>query len=364
MRRVLIPIIICLLLISILPGNCLAAETNVSATLTVDEAIELAIANSKDLQSASLDLDAAALSRDNAWDDNNAVLLSSYIPGTDLHVSIATGSEANVYSTNYTWLSKLRGYDTALEAVSISVYQKYYDILAAINKLESQRLSAQLDEENLRITELRCQLGLDTQAVLYGAQTKVAASQAALVTAQQDLDQKYITLADYIGLPEGSRPSLDNTVTYVPAKIDDPELAIRSIVDSSPSVWLADENVRLQENTSGLSNDYKMDNINRDKANLVVSMTREKMEQSTRNIYYQLINLQNSYQASLENDRSLQENLRVARLMFDLGMNTKVDVTAAELAASNSRQTLNSLVYQQVILKMTFAKPWASSGLS
>lgn len=362
MRRTFITAFIFVILFTVSPGYCLADQTS-PTSLTVEEAVNLALSNSKDLKQASLGVDAAEITRDKTWDSANAALMSTYVPGTDLYISIPTSSdESSVYSTNYSYLSKLSSYNTKKETITIAVHQKFYDILDAIDSVASKRLTSEQNTEKLRIAQLRCQLGLDTNATLYQTQLQSSSSQADLASAQKTLDKKYTEFMQYLGLPADSRPALNNNVTYTPAKIDNVDTAIDSIVDNSPAIYLANEAVKVQKNTSGSSGSYKLDKDNLDSANLSVDITRDEMETSVRSIYYQIRALEDSYQAFVASKQSADESLRVTNLMYEVGMATKVDVMTAESAACTAQNSLNSLIRNHEILKMDFTEPWAASN--
>ena len=61
----------------------------------------------------------------------------------------------------------------------------------------------------------------------------------------------------------------------------------------------------------------------------------------------------------MESIRLAGENLRVAKVKFDVGIATKTDVLNAELALEQARQGLLEIESQHEILKMAFKKPWA-----
>lgn len=359
MRKILVLVVACCMLIGLWPGVCYAGEVE-PVSLTLKRAVDLALVNNKDLKRASLDVDAAKISRDEAWDAYNVALLQTYIPGTDLHVSVPTGKdpEGSVYLTNFDWLSKQKTYAAKAESVITTVYQKYFAVLSALQKVEAQRLASQRDAQRLKCAEAYYQAGMQTTLGLSGARTLAASSQAALTTAMEEYNQAYSDLMEYIGLPTTTQAILTDTVTYLPLQIENVDAEINIIADNSPAVWIAAEAVRLEEQTYGMLHSYDLDKVKLNSANVSVDITREQMRQAARGFYYKAKSIENSYFSAKEAVDNAAETLHITKLMYQLGLKTSADVLQDEAAFANAQKTLDDLVYQHQIFKMAFYKPW------
>lgn len=358
MRKVLLPVLAILLMAGFFPGICRAdtaappeavVQTNV---LTVDEAVALALNNRKDIESAALNWDAADIASQIAWETASGTGPSDLM---DL-----------IYEADYSLEAARTNYESRREAVKYSVYQKYYEVVKALDDSEAQRLAVEQAQENLSIAELRFQLGMDTRLNVYQAQQQTVAAQSGYALAQQTLDSSYIALMEYIGQNRSERPELVRELTYEPLEIADPEGEINDIVNNSPSVWLAKKSLTLQEltreNSAALSGDLA--DIQHEQAELTIITTKDAMRQATRNIYYNVLSMQESYATAAEGAKTADEALRVAKLLHEVGMGTKSQVTAAEITAHNALQALDSLSYQHAILVMAFERPWITSGLN
>lgn len=357
MRRFLIPVLVVFLLIGALPGTCRADTTAQAGSLTVEQAIDMALANRDDVKVALLELQAAGINTDLAWDSGTTTIVE--VNGVRQFLDTGDSSDQAIDTAEYNEKAKRISYDTKLQSVKFSVYDRYYSVVSALDKVDAQDLSNQQAAENLRITKLRTQLGMDTKLALYQAQTQAAAAESSLANAQLDLDQQYINLMEYIGMSSSSRPALVRELTYTPLNVADPESKFSEIVNASPSVWLAKESLELTQDTAGNSGSDDLDYINEEKADINIITTKESMLQTTRNIYYSVKNIEDSYESAKCSVTAAQESLRVAKLMLDLGMVTKNDVLAAEIAANSAQQSLDSISYQHAILAMAFEKPWA-----
>jgi len=357
MRRASILVLALLLFTGIFPGICwadTAAPADIAVptdTLTVDEAVALALKNRTDIESASLNWDAADIASQMAWETASGSGPSDLI---DL-----------IYEADYSLEAARTNYESRQEAVKYSVYQKYYDVVKAWDNSEAQRLAVEQAQENLAIAELRFQLGMDTRLNVYQAQQQTVAAQSGYTLAQQTLDSSYIALMEYIGKNRSERPELVRELTYEPLEIADPEGEINDIVNNSPSVWLAKKSLTLQEltreNSAALSG--KLDDIQHEQAELTIVTTKDAMRQVTRNIYYNVLSMQESYATATEGAKTADEALRVAKLLHEVGMGTKLQVTAAEISAHNAHQALDNLSYQHAILVMAFEKPWVYGSM-
>jgi len=360
MRRKVIALLVLLLLI-IPAGTCLADAEPAGATLTVEQAIDLALKNSSSVKSADLAKQTANISNDQVWESVNSAL----VPDANGQYYGPVDSWDAVYKADYNLEAARKNYDTAVESVKYNVYQKYYAVVNALDNCDAQRLANQQAAEKYKIAELRFDLGLDTKLNVYQSQQQNVTAQSNLAGSNESLDQKYIALLEYIGLSKTERPALVRELAYTPLQVDNAETRIADIVSGSPGVWLANRSLVLTEQTSGSSGDYYglLTDINKDKADLTLVTTRDAMTQATRNIYYSILNIEESYNNAVAGAKAADEALRVARLVYEVGMGTKLDVTAAEIAAQSAHQAVDSLSYQHAILVMAFEKPWAYGSM-
>lgn len=362
-------LILALIMALVFPGAAFAGDKAADLReLSLERAISLAIANSSELKEAKAEVRAAEITRDKVWELNNAVLMKTYIPGTDLHVSIPTDQDpqGKVYATNFDWLAKQKSYEMKVDSVVLSVYQKYYGVLQALADLEAKELAAKQYQEQLSIAKLRLSVGLDSPVSLNSAEAQAAAASAALETAKKNLDKAYGELCELLGLPEGSRPKLTDAVNYEKLSIEgDAEAFISGIAESSPPVWIANEGVRLVKQTWGMNQfaSYDLDKANLEKAKANVEVTKEGMKKVARQIYYSVRDLEGKHDAALQQLRAAEELARVTRLQYELGMATRAQVTAAEAAVASAKSGLVTLQCNHDLLVKALYKPWAASDV-
>lgn len=348
-------------ILMLIPGAAYASEPE---KITIQEAIELALKNSSDLRQAEYDVEAAEITRDEVWDAYNVVLRQTYIPGTDLHLSIPSDSELekSVYATNLQWLIKRKNLEMKIDTLVTSVYQKYYAVLQAAKKVDKNRILVEQDKQQLLIAQARLEVGMETPFNVSQLRAKLEASEASLETANNELINAYCDLNELLGLPLNSRPVLVDTATYEALDIDNPEEIINSIADNSPLVWIAQENVRFAEQTRGMNqfSSYELDKAELNKAKANLDLTKEQMRQGTRAIYYNIKNLEELYKGAYNSLQVSREALRLARIKYDLGMATFAEVTAAEANYAEAEYNLFALICQHSLMKIAFHKPWTA----
>jgi len=349
MRSIISAVVACLLFITIFPGASRADTAAAGVILTVEEAVTQALDNRKDVQNALLNWDAADITSELTW--NN-----SYMGLPD--------SINQIYQADYALEVARTNYETKRGAVEYAVYKKYYDVVSALDDQDAQRLARQQAEEKLAISELRLRLGMDTRLALYQAQQQAVSARANYAVAEQATDNAYISLMEYIGADKRERPALVRELSFQPLQIGDPETEINDIVIGSPNVWLADRSLWLEEITrdNSATLDGDLENIQHEQAEITVITTKDAMRQATRSLYYNVLKLQESYETAVQGAKAADEALRVAKLLYEVGMGTKTDVTAAEIAAQNAHQAVDSLSYQHAILVMAFERPWISGS--
>jgi hypothetical protein len=158
---------------------------------------------------------------------------------------------------------------------------------------------------------------------------------------------------------------LTDTVEFTPLDIKDLDREVRKVMDSAPTVWLAEERVTMQKYLedmmfyTGEYRPYQARKIEVEQAELDAASTKKLFDQITRSLYYGAKSLEEAYAGAQEGVNVAEENLRVAQVKQKVGMATATDVAAAEKAVAEARSALFQLACQHAYMKLAFAKPWA-----
>jgi len=202
-------------------------------------------------------------------------------------------------------------------------------------------------------------------AALIGAEAQYRGAEAALASARNDLDKAYTALNQAVGLWPEDRPVLTDTVAFAPLEVANLDYEVAKVLESAPSVWLAQERVTLQKYLEDLMfytgeyRPYQARKIEVEQAELDAATTKELFELVTRSLYYGVKSLEEAYAGAQEGVRAAEEGLRVARLKLDVGMATPADVAEAEKDLADARAAAFERACQHAYMKLAFAKPWA-----
>lgn len=335
--------------------------------LSLEKAVEMAIANSKELQNAQYDIDRAWEVREKAA-DNVKYIPAGIISGDD--AAKAAAAFTGLVQADLSWQAKKKAYEVTKDSVVMAVYKAYYNVLSAQENVRAKEATLKSAEWQRRIAADQLRLGMLSKSDFLTVSASIEQATKDLEAAKKALDDAYHQLNQLIGLWPEDRPVLTSRPKYEPLAVDSLDAAVERAVAESPTVWLAKSQVDYYKlrldlypfNTSSVSDPYDAWEIDVSKAEVSAASTEEQIRKQVRSIYYTAKQLEDSYAAVLQRLEVNREKLRVARLKFELGMATKADVLSAEAELAKTEKDLLDLVAQHEICVMLFAKPWVYSG--
>lgn len=358
MKRTFLTVIATVLVIVFTSGIAYCKEP-ASPELTLNQAIEIAGQYSKALKKAELEIDRTAEIRSYRYDQ------LGYVP-VDAPVGNPTEiAWARMLSDDLTWRMSAKSASMEEDSLALSVCQKYWDVLKAEDNINTKKAVLRQAEWDLRKARASAQIGLVASLVLSQAQAQAAGAKAEVVTAENSLDVAYAELNNLLGLWPADRPVLVDAVEFVPLKVDNLDASIQRVIETSPSVWLAQERATMQKYLeelmfyTGEYRPYQARKIEVEQAELDAVSAKEAMRLATRSLYYGAMSLEESYRPLADAVGIAEESLRITEIKYELGMVTKADVAAAEAVLAETGQRVQSIVYQHAYTKLTFQKPWA-----
>ncbi len=340
------------------------AKEPATPELTLNQAIALALAHSEAVKRAERDVDRTYEWRVYRSEKLNYTPLA---PPGDPKVEIAW---SNLLAADLTWRMSKKSLTAEQDEVALDACKKYWDVLKAQEKVRAAEEGLKKADWELRRARANFQVGMIPQAALVAAEAGLAQAKAALEAAKNDLDNAYASFNRLVGLWPQDRPVLVDGVNFNPLQVSDVETEVGRIVDESPTVWLANEKVTLQKYYedmmfyTGEYRPYQVRKIEVEQAELDAAAARKMMEEITRSLYYNAKSLEESYQALQEGVKTAEENLRVTKVKYDVGMATRAEVAAAEAALAEAKQKALEIACQHAYLKLAFEKPWAYISLA
>lgn len=353
------------LLIGAAPG-ALASEPQ-SSGLSLNEAIKLSLQHSQAVKKAGKEMDRTEELRDHA----NSLL--DYVPVGHVGVSSVELAYTNALTSQLTWQMSLKSYTTEEDKVIMDTCKKYWEIMKMEQKVKTARMDQDAALRQLQIARAAEQVGISLTPTLSPLQAVKAAeaqyvgAQATLAAASNSRDQAYSNFNQLIGKQSGDRPELIDNVNYQALEVTDLEHEVSRVLETSPSIWQADEMVNMQKMlkditlySTGSYRSSEASKIEVEQAELDASSARDLVGQLARSLYYQTRSVEEAYSGALEAVKVAEENLRVKKLMFDVGMATDAEVIGEEKKLADAQYAAYELLCSHCYLKLAFEKPWAA----
>lgn len=342
-------------------GGWQAAQAKEPATpeLSLNRAIELALTQSESVKKATKEVD-----RTEEWRNYRSDQLD-YTPTEPPGNALVEVAWAQLLSADLSWRMSKKSLTAEQDKVALDTCKKYFDVLAAQEKLKSAEASLSNARKQLQVARALYNVGMATQAALMAAEAQYQAAQATLNAAQNDLDKGYVLLNQLVGLWPEDRPVLTDKVDFKALQITNLDYEVEKVLESCPTVWLAQETVTMKKYLEDMTlytgeyRPYQARKIEVEQAELDALTTKEMFERITRSLYYGVKNLEESYAGAEQGVRAAQENLKVVKAKYEVGLATSAEVAAAEKSLAEAQYTAYNLACQHAYMKLAFEKPWA-----
>jgi len=343
------------------------AKEPATPELNLSSVIELAIKNSKELKKANLDIEKTEEKKEYSSNQLSYTPVIGWTYNPQLDVLWYT-----VLSDDLSYQMSKRNQNVQQDKLILDTCQKYWNVLKAQENVKKSELNVKMMEMELRQVQALGRVGMSPsgmgpQMALKQAEGALTSAQANLTAAQNELDSAYDNLNQQIGLWPQDRPILIDEVEFSPVEIDDIQIHVQRVVESSPIVWLANEGVTMAKYSqelvyaTGQYTPYKIRNIELEQAELGAISAEKAVKIATREMYYSVLNMEENYRAAEQRRIAAEEALRVANISYKVGMSTKLDVVKAEVALVELEKGLMDIAISHVYMKLVLYKPWAVS---
>ena len=329
--------------------------------LSLNEAIAQALKNSEAIKKADKEVDRTDALRDQELKD------LGYIPTAAAGEAAGETAFASLLSANLTWEMSEKSLTAAQDSLVLNACNKYWGIQQAIGAVEVAKQSLKQAELDLKKARVSLHVGLISTDALLGAETKQVGAKSALDKAQNDLETSYTAFNQLVGLWPEDKPVLTDELGFTPmSDATNLDHLVAKVLESSPSVWLADKKVEQQKTLqdllfyTGSYQPYEVRKITMDQVKLDAVSAKEATEILTRNMYYTVRTLEANYPAAEQAVKLAEENLRVVQLKFQVGLVTQADMAASETALAQARQSLLELKKNHAYYALAIEKPWAA----
>ncbi|APC09540.1 TolC family protein [Neomoorella thermoacetica] len=338
-----------------------AAEST-APQLTLQQAIDQAIANSNILKADSLAIDQAKYDRDAAG------LNVTFTPSGPT-TTVAEKAFTQLQQADLKWQVAKKNYDADKDTVVMKVYQAYFGVIQAQAALDAAQKALLNIDWQRKVANMSFQAGIISNSQMQQTANGYSQAQAQLASAQKALDNAYEKFNQLVGLMPDERPVLVDRPTFMPLTINSLDAEVSRVLDASPTVWLMEKNVDLAKLALDLysfgptePHTYKATEIQVPIAEQNVANVRSQMSQLVRSLYYSIKQAEENY-TSLQYKLAIdKENLRVAEVKYSAGLATKGDIISAQATLAQDIQNIENVLCQHQILVKAFEKPWAYVG--
>lgn len=348
-------------LVVVLTPNTYAQDKPNDVSLTLNQAVEMALKHSNNMKQIEYDIERGEEVRKSIADK------LQYIPSggqTDPVVAATfTGLVAADMGLQMTKKSK----DLEKDKIALNVFNKYTEVLSANENLELAKLQLEKAKKDWQITLLSYDAGIISKSQLKLAESGHKTANTSFELAQKEVDKAYQGLNSLIGYKPQDRPVLTEKVEFNPIEVNDLNHEIVRIMDGNPAIWLAEQEVNLAEIQLDLYNwadptrePYEAKKIDIEKAKLTAADSKKQMRDGLYSLYQTIVQLEDNYKMLEQALKIAEEDFKLKKLQYDVGMISKQDYLSSELALAKAEKDFNKIVYQHESLKRTFYKPWAA----
>lgn len=350
-------------------GAAAWAKEPATPELTLQQAVETALANSKSLKKAEYDVDRSYEVRQKAA-DSVKWYPAGPISGED--EAKAAAAFTGLVQADIGWQSAKKSYEAEKDATAMSVQKAYYEVIKAQEKVRAAELALKNADWQYCLLKAKFAAGMAAKTNMIAGEAGLAAAKGALEAARKALDDAYQQFNLLVGLWPEDRPVLVDRPGFTPLKVDNLDTEVERAVEESPSVWLAKQNIDYYKlrldlypfNSSSATDPYKAWEIDVSKKELEAASAEEQFRKRVRSIYYAARQVEDSYAAQEQQVATARENLRVTEVKYQVGMATQAEVVDAQAKLADAERSLLELACQHEVLKLAFTKPWAYVGTS
>lgn len=333
--------------------------------LTLETAIDQALKQNEGLKKADREIEKKEEWRNYRADQLDYIPLSA--PGTGL-IEIPW---AQLLSSDLEWRMSKKALTAKEDQIVLDACNKYWKVLQAQEKIETAEIAVSSALKQLQNVQAAYRVGISIlptmspQQALTAAEAQYSGAQAGLAAAKNSLDSAYDSLNKLLGMQASERYILTDALDYQPLKVSNLDAEVSRAVEASPDIWNAQQMVTLQGYLedmmfyTGEYRPYKARKIEVEQAELDAISAKKAVEQGVRDIYYTIMSMEEGYNGLLEAVKVAEENLRVSRLKFDVGMATAAEVADEEKKLADARTAASNIVYDHAYMKLAFRKPWA-----
>ena len=348
-----------LLLLTLIPAVAAPAEDE-TLSLTLEEAMELALANNNQVELNRLSIEKAKLELEQAKHGAKKIDFDAIdaMPremraglGLDMYQLHLAKYVAPVASQAKLTIAE-KQVELSENVLRLEVEKNYYELLRKKTALDNAQNALLRAQEQLRIAQESYKAGVLAKSDVVGAEVLVASKEAEVVNAQNQFDKAVMNLAQTLGLELYTKIVPSTQFSFEPVIID---LAkeVEKALEQDISVIGAKEGLKVAEVTFEQARGFYTPNVfmyreaeyGLEEAKVNLKKAQDEVELKVRNAYLDLLSAQKAYETLEKSLEAAKENYRVAKLRFEAGVATRLEMEQAADQLSEQEGSLMEMLY-------------------
>lgn len=256
------------------------------------------------------------------------------------------------------------------ESITYAVKKAYNEVHQAKEQYKIAKAAVDYAAEQNKIAFEKEKLGILSSFDFNQAAKSLTELKKKQDVAEQSINDAYEHLNLLLGFNLKNRYKLANIPPIGEFEVEDLDTQVARVLKDSTSVWLAEQQITIAKlnvdlytfNNPTSTDTYKTRNIDVKIKEYEKANTKQQLEETTRNIFYNIDKLKSQYEILETQVAQAEESLKLTKVKFDSGMGIAIDLKGAQLQVDQLKQQMFDIVAQLDYLKMAYEKPWVAGG--
>lgn len=325
-------------------------------TLSLEEAVEYALENSKDVIIQNIELEKAELAyKQGIKDARNNERNIDDIPAVEID-----SVSRELIDRGVPRRSVELTYQIAQWNLKIKENQIKYNVEKSYFDLSQMEKEVEIAEENLNLTEkqynsgkLKYDVGTISEQELLGLEMALSKAQTAYDSAKVYYDLQLMNFQNTLGLTFDKEVVLIDSIEYKEYEPINIKESIKQALENNTMVKIAQESYELSELTfdaikikyPDITYKYKEQEVEVAKAAKNLETVKNGVEMGVRAAYLNLLTAEKQIKTLEKNIEQAEKMARLAEISFDLGQSTSTEVLQANLNLMNAKKNLSSQIH-------------------
>jgi len=319
-------------------------------TLTVEEAVELAIKNSKNLKTIE---ENQSISEDDLKDTSSDLRYASeYAEVTSFAVQLRnlTNRIANYKAST----------EIEKQSIELSIIQVFVSIIEAEDKLDLYDQQIALDKKQLDISKLKVDLGLLSQSDYDEQLNSYNKTVAGRESLKNSIDEAYISLNKVLGVDLDKKYKIELDIEYEPLGDVNLQTVIMKALSTNQSIKEKEDAAEVAKYEYEVFSSLYMSGTKEEKeaaysqSTRAVSDAKTALEQNIRKLYNSIINIETEYNTKIEDLELKKSQLELKELQLSLGKITEIELEDFKYQITSLESNIKSNIYSHDILVRQF----------